>query len=171
MHNHEPTDYPCVFCKIVGAIVDSDPDRLPGEVLYHTGMATAILALGRWPNNPVDICVVPNAHFENLYDLPLEYAVPLHSLTRAMALSLKGVYACDGVSTRQHNEPAGGQDVWHYHVHVTPRYYQDQFYRSSLIDFPEADRLVHARRLREYVYSHLGEIFNTEKINAKESGE
>jgi len=37
-------------------------------------------------------------------------------------------YSCDGISTRQHNEPFGNQDVWHYHVHVFPRYENDNLY-------------------------------------------
>ena len=41
----------------------------------------------------------------------------------------------------QHNESAGDQDVWHYHVHVTPRFNLDNFYCTSKIDFPETERL------------------------------
>ena len=44
---------------------------------------------------------------------------------------MKAAFSCDGVSTRQHNEPAGYQEVWHYHLHVFPRYGADELYRSS----------------------------------------
>ena len=45
---------------------------------------------------------------------------------------LKEALACDGTSTRQHNEPAGNQhDMWHLHVHVFPRYDGDNLYASS----------------------------------------
>lgn len=50
------------------------------------------------------------------------------SATRALAL--KAALSCDGISTRQQNEPAGDQDVWHYHVHVFPRYADDGLYGS-----------------------------------------
>jgi histidine triad (HIT) family protein len=63
---------------------------------------------------------------------------------------MKQVYDCDGVSTRQHNEPAGNQDVWHYHLHVTPRYHGDRFYETMAIEktlmLPE-ERAWHAQRL------------------------
>jgi histidine triad (HIT) family protein len=155
MHNHEPKDYVCPFCRIV----QEARSRLRStawatDVIHQTDTATAFLGLGRWPRNPVDVLVVPNAHIENLYDLPLHYAPGLHHLTRAVALALKALYQCDGISTRQHNEPAGDQDVWHYHVHVTPRYRDDQFYRSHKIRFPEAERLNEARRLRDYIQNH-----------------
>ena len=68
-----------------------------------------------------------NEHFENIYDLPIHYALDIHRVARMTALALQRVYSCDGVSTRQHNEPAGNQDVWHYHVHVMPRYKDDQY--------------------------------------------
>ena len=41
---------------------------------------------------------------------------------------LKTAYRCEGTSTRQHNEPAGYQDVWHLHAHVFPRYPGDRLY-------------------------------------------
>ena len=44
---------------------------------------------------------------------------------------MKTAFGCPGVSTRQHNEPAGNQDVWHYHVHVFPRWHGDRLYGSE----------------------------------------
>jgi histidine triad (HIT) family protein len=38
---------------------------------------------------------------------------------------MRTAFACDGITTRQNNEPAGGQDVWHLHVHVIPRHDSD----------------------------------------------
>jgi histidine triad (HIT) family protein len=64
-------------------------------------------------------------------------------------LALKKAYACDGVSTRQHNEPAGGQDVWHYHLHVFPRFAGDDLYRSGYRETTPDERRPYADRLRE----------------------
>jgi len=41
---------------------------------------------------------------------------------------MKSSYKCDGISMRQHNEPAGNQDIWHYHLQVFPRYEGDNLY-------------------------------------------
>ena len=54
----------------------------------------------------------------------------------------------DGTSTRQHNEPAGNQDVWHYHVHLFPRYEGDALYASGRALMPVQDRARYAARLR-----------------------
>ena len=94
---------------------------------------------------------MPNQHFENLYDLPSQYAAPIFTAAQQLALALKTVYRCDGVSTRQHNEPAGNQEVWHYHLHVTARYAGDNFYaiytQAWQVMLP-AERAEHAQRLR-----------------------
>jgi histidine triad (HIT) family protein len=51
-------------------------------------------------------------------------------MTRRMALAIKLAWNPEGTSTRQHNEPAGNQHVWHYHQHVFPRYGDDNLYRQ-----------------------------------------
>jgi histidine triad (HIT) family protein len=84
-----------------------------------------------WPNNAGGLLVIPTAHFENLYEIPDRLGIPIQAAARRAALALKLAYSCDGVSTRQHNEPAGNQDVWHFHLHVFPRYVGDGLYGSS----------------------------------------
>ena len=83
-----------------------------------------------------------------MYSLHASLAGEIHELARRIALALKATDGCDGVSTRQHNEPAGNQEVWHYHLHVFPRYAGDGLYgaRKSLIDLDV--RLTQAERLR-----------------------
>lgn len=93
--------------------------------------------------------MIPNAHHENLYDLPAEYGHAVHYAVREIAVAMRATYGCDGISTRQHNEPAGGQDAWHYHVHVFPRYHGDNLYGSNPLPWfatgeqrwPYADKL------------------------------
>ena len=146
MHNHEPENYACPFCSNI----EHSKKSLEGtDVIYQDEIVTAFLGLDRWEKNPLDVLVVPNRHIENLYDLPLELAPALQQVTRQVAITLKGLTRCEGVSTRQHNEPAGGQDVWHYHVHVTPRFENDHFYENHKIPFPAEERLEMARALRE----------------------
>ena len=65
-------------------------------------------------------------HHENLYDLPDEVGHAVWDLTRQVAAAMREACDCAGISTRQHNEPAGGQDVWHLHVHVFQRYDDDR---------------------------------------------
>jgi histidine triad (HIT) family protein len=158
MHNHEPPNYTCPFCQILNQAKDSSEST---DVIFQNAHVTAFLGLGRWEKNPVDMLIVPNRHIENLYDLPMELVPALHQITRAVALALKTIYQSDGISTRQHNEPAGDQDVWHYHVHVTPRFIGDRFYDNHKVPFPEIGRLDAAKKLREYLTENRASLFQT----------
>ncbi|CAD6011181.1 HIT family protein [Agreia sp. COWG] len=89
-------------------------------------------------------------HVENLYDLEADDSRAVWQLTQQTAIALRAAYGCDGTSIRQHNEPAGGQDVWHLHVHVFPRWSGDELYRrdaeASWVSAKERER--YAARLR-----------------------
>ena len=93
---------------------------------------------------------MPNEHYENILDLPDDYTIEIHHVLRMISLAMKEVYSCDGISIRQHNEPAGYQDVWHYHVQITPHYTNDRFYtmyeERSLM--PAGERTIHAEKMR-----------------------
>jgi histidine triad (HIT) family protein len=100
------------------------------DIFYRDAHLTGLISLHSWQNNRGNAILIPNAHYENLYDLPDEIGARIHALARRVALAMKAAYGCDGISTRQHNEPAGNQDVFHYHLHVFPRYTGDNLYQS-----------------------------------------
>lgn len=116
-------------------------------------MAAAFIAPLWWPNNEGHVLIIPNAHFENIYELPRQYAHRIQDIAQQIAIAFKHVYRCDGVSTRQHNEPAGGQDVWHYHLHIFPRYVDDNLYSSQRTrEFaPPAKQQEYAEKLRKFL--------------------
>lgn len=96
------------------------------------------------------LIIIPNRHIESIYDLSSDISSKIHNLEKEIAIALKKVYQCDGVSSRQHNEPAGNQDVWHYHLHVFPRYKDDNLYMTEReLSIPEK-RAQYACKLREY---------------------
>jgi histidine triad (HIT) family protein len=143
--SHQPAGYACPFCELVAGGGDQD------SIVRRTGEATAFISRRWWPRNHGHVLVVPDAHHENLYDLPARYGHAVHDLVKEIAIAIRDAYGCDGTSTRQHNEPAGNQDVWHYHQHVFPRYAGDDLYWTRPYpDFVEPERRHHyARLLRE----------------------
>ncbi len=148
MYNHAPEDYVCPFCLIVKGIEHESVHSLQNDIVYRAREVTAFVGSHQWPNNHGNIIVIPNEHFENIYDLPVHFVPKMHEVAKAIALTFKLVYSCDGVSTRQHNELAGGQDVWHYHSHVTPRYQGDQLYTSQREFMPAIERAKHADQIK-----------------------
>ena len=151
MYNHEPKGYACPFCESLR--------EKPERIIARADGAAALLGLHRWGRSPVDILIIPVEHIENLYDLPVRLAPGIQAMTRAAALALKAVYGCEGVSTRQHNEPAGNQDVWHYHLHVFPRYTGDDLYKSEKVLIPMQEIKEETARLRAYFEAHWEGLF------------
>ena len=88
-------------------------------------------------------------HHENIYTLPDELAGRIAHMVRRVAVAIRTGYPCDGVTVRQNNEPAGGQDVWHLHTHVIPRYIGDGKYLGVPVRADDRDRARYAGRLRE----------------------
>jgi histidine triad (HIT) family protein len=150
MYNHAPENYACPFCLLIqGGTDDQRVYSVQSDIVYRDEAVTAFIGSHQWPNNHGNTIIVPNEHFENIYDLPLQYAQAIHRAAKLLALAMKAAYSCDGVSTRQHNEPAGNQDVWHYHLHVTPRYANDNFYSTQREFMSSEDRARHAEALKK----------------------
>jgi histidine triad (HIT) family protein len=143
MYNHAPPGYECFVCNVVAGDVG---DRV---VITENDEALAIVSRRVWANGPGHALVVPRTHYENLYDLVDSAALDISRLTRRIAIALKEAFACDGTSTRQHNEPAGNQDLWHLHVHVFPRYDGDDLYGAGYRDSTFEERRDFAARLQE----------------------
>ena len=130
VHTHEPEGYDCPFCRLQHG-VHSDRNA-PEDVVAVTGLAFARISPKWWPANDGAALVIPRPHHENLYDLPAEVGHAVWDLTQRVAVAMRSTYDCDGISIRQHNEPAGNQDVWHLHVHVFPRRADDRLYEQHL---------------------------------------
>ncbi|MAU09321.1 MAG: diadenosine tetraphosphate hydrolase [Anaerolineaceae bacterium] len=150
-YSHAPEDYQCAMCKIV-AHDSTGIYTQPQDIIFQMDVVTAFIGSHWWPRNKGHVIVIPNAHIENLYAMPFETGGHILAAARQVALALKAVYQCDGTSTRQHNEPAGYQEVFHYHLHVFPRYVGDELYISTYdryLTTPE-ERLPYAEKLRHY---------------------
>lgn len=148
MYNHAPENYICPFCLLVRGEENERLLSSPADIFYQDEHITALIASHKWTDQGGNAILIPNRHFENLYDLPDDLGVHFFSVTRRVALEMKRAYGCEGISIRQHNEPAGNQDVWHFHLHVFPRYSGDNLYGSQRILASPEERAACAARLR-----------------------
>jgi histidine triad (HIT) family protein len=148
VHSHEPPGYACPFCLLQRGITNGL--NAAGDVVAVTERAFARISPRWWPANPGHVLVIPRAHVESLYDIGPDDGHAVWDLTQKVAVAIRRAYGCDGVSTRQHNEPAGNQDVWHLHVHVFPRWDGDDLYasRPDRAWAPVEERAAYADRLR-----------------------
>jgi hypothetical protein len=103
---------------IISSLVYKAPAR-PSKVALSEFIERSELKSGCDDSNTRPTTV---QHYENIYEPPDVLGGPIQRAVRETTLAMKSAYGCDSISTRQHNEPAGNQDVWHFHIHVFPRY-------------------------------------------------
>ena len=106
-------DENCIFCKIAAG-------EIPSATLYEDDDFRVILDLG--PASKGHALILPKNHYRNLYDIDDEVASKAILLAKKMITKLTDVLNCDGYNIVQNNEEAAGQTVFHFHVHVIPRY-------------------------------------------------
>lgn len=109
-------DQECVFCRL---IADQSP-----LVAWSDGDVAVLPLRDQRPKNRGHMLVIPVRHIRNLHDCPVELAVPLFRNLRLVSQAVCHAFEADGTSVRQNNEPPG-QDVFHLHFHVIPRYTDD----------------------------------------------
>jgi len=76
--------------------------------------------------NPYKVLVIPHAHIESIYELNDELAASIFQVTAKIACAIRNVSHCDGLNLVQSNGKAGQQDVFHFHLHLVPRFTGDQ---------------------------------------------
>ncbi len=125
---HEPSNYTCPFCNwLAGHETD---EKRNSDIVYQDATVTAFIAPKWWVNNPGHVIIIPNTHSENIYCIDDEMLAAIAVTSKRIATAMRSRYGCTGTSTRQHNEPDGGQSVWHFHTHIFPRFPNDHLYRN-----------------------------------------
>src|SRR5438874_2895026 len=109
----------CPFCRFLAG--EEMPRNARTDIVWQDERTTAFISPKWWDASPGHVLVIPNEHFENLYEIPEDVLGAVYATAKRIACAFKATHGCEGTSTRQHNEPGGGQDVFHFHVHVYPR--------------------------------------------------
>lgn len=109
-------DNNCIFCKIANG-------EIPSKTLYEDEEFRVILDLA--PATKGHALILPKSHFKNLYELPDETAAKVMKLAKKMATTMTEKLGCDGFNIVQNNNEVAGQTVFHFHMHLIPRYEND----------------------------------------------
>lgn len=155
MYNHSPANYVCPLCQIAKG-EPTEKGSNEKDLIFRDETLTVFIAGKWWKSNPGHVIIIPNEHIENLYDMPDYIGHKIFDASKKVAIALKETYKCDGTSTRQHNEPAGNQDVFHFHLHVFPRYEGDDLYLNHADTYwPNAEeKKPYADKLKTYFSNH-----------------
>jgi len=93
--------------------------EFPCHKVYEDEHVLAFLDI--MPRSPGHTLVIPKAPARNILDIETEDYLHVARATHKIAAAAKKAFNADGVTIQQFNEPAGGQVVFHLHVHVMPR--------------------------------------------------
>lgn len=106
----------CIFCKIAAG-------EIPSKTLYEDDQFRVILDLA--PAAKGHALILPKDHYANLYELPDETAGDAMKLAKKMATVMTEKLGCQGFNLVQNNGELAGQTVFHFHMHLIPRYEDD----------------------------------------------
>lgn len=110
-------DNNCIFCKIANG-------DIPSKTLYEDEEFRVILDLA--PATKGHALILPKSHSKNLYELSEETAGKVMKLAKKMVTTMTEKLDCDGFNLVQNNNEVAGQTVFHFHMHLIPRYENDK---------------------------------------------
>lgn len=106
----------CIFCKITNG-------EIPSITIYEDELFRVILDRG--PASKGHALIIPKEHYEDIYDLSEELTAKAFVLAKKLTEKMTKALACDGFNIMQNNKEASGQTVFHFHIHLIPRYLND----------------------------------------------
>ena len=106
----------CIFCKLANGIFLTN-------TLYEDEDFRVILDIE--PATKGHALILPKKHYANIFELPEEYAGKVYKVAKNMAGKMQDALGFDGFNVLQNNGEAAGQTVFHFHMHLIPRYNND----------------------------------------------
>ncbi|GKV66978.1 MULTISPECIES: HIT family protein [Sporosarcina] len=103
----------CIFCNIVEG-------SIPGEKVYEDEHVIAFMDI--MPVTKGHVLLIPKTHRENLYEMTEDEAANLFKAAPRIAAALKEEFQPAGMNLLQNNGSFAGQSVYHFHMHLIPRY-------------------------------------------------
>jgi len=122
----------CVFCRIVAG-------QIPSTKVHEDEHTLAFMDLGQV--NPGHVLVAVKKHAANLFELDDTQAAAVARSSTRVARAIRDAFKPEGLSVYQANGKAAGQTVFHYHVHLLPRYEADGMELTWPVKNPPRDRL------------------------------
>ncbi len=125
----------CIFCRIITG-------EAPASMVYEDQVCVAFMDIH--PLNPGHLLVVPRVHAAGLANLPEQTGGRLFQVAQKLAAALRqSELRCEGINLFLADGTAAGQEVFHVHVHVLPRFTGDGFgFKRSPGSAPQPERQV-----------------------------
>ncbi len=134
----------CIFCRIAAGRLSSVP-------ILRTERVYAFLDIA--PVHYGHTLVIPQDHYENLLDLPDDLWLEMGQVCRQVARALQIAFQAEGFNLGMNNFPAAGQVVFHAHLHVIPRFYDDDLHLFPQGEYRPGEMLKVGQKLRQTLAS------------------
>jgi histidine triad (HIT) family protein len=131
----------CIFCAIIAG-------EIPAATVYEDEHVFAFMDIA--PANPGHTLVIPKQHYRNIFDMPIEVGTKIMQAAIPIANAIRDALNPDGLNLFQSNEAAGFQTVFHFHLHLIPRWEDDPLrlpWRPSEGDLEEINNV--ASKIRD----------------------
>ena len=117
-------DDQCIFCNLANG-------EIPTNTIYEDEDFRVILDAD--PASKGHALILPKEHYRNIYDLDPAIAAKIFPLAQKLAKHMTEVLHCDGFNILQNNNEVAGQSVFHFHLHLIPRYVDQP--NKNLLEF------------------------------------
>jgi histidine triad (HIT) family protein len=133
----------CIFCKIVNG-------DIPSAKVYEDEHVYAFLDISQVTKGHT--LVIPKVHKENIFELTADMAAPLFESVKKAADAIQAAFSPKGLNLLNNNGEAAGQTVFHYHIHLIPRYGSDDGFHPV---FKENDQSYELKEIAASISAHL----------------
>ena len=131
----------CIFCRIMAK-------QIPAAVVHEDEHTLAFMDIGQV--NPGHVLVAAKVHADNIYALDDVQAAALFRSAARVARAIRSAFSPEGLSLYQANGAAAGQTVFHFHMHLVPRYADDGMSLTWPVKNPPREKLEeNAAKIRE----------------------
>ena len=120
----------CIFCKLANGVFETNK-------IYEDEDFTVILDAA--PATRGHALILPKEHYANIYELDEEAAGKAFKLAKKMVAHMTEKLGCDGFNIVQNNGETAGQTVFHFHMHLIPRYKNDGAFIQWKPTSPDAE--------------------------------
>ena len=118
-------DSNCIFCKIVRG-------EIPAAKAYENDHVLAFLDISQVTKG--HILVIPKTHRQDIFEMEPDIAAQLFRTVPTIAKAVKKQPVVEGVNLLNNNGKTAGQTVFHYHMHIIPRYGQEDGFHPHFVD-------------------------------------
>jgi histidine triad (HIT) family protein len=158
-------NYKSPFSLFLQGIEAPPVESRRGDIVYESPEVLGVICSRQIPGHEGHTLVISKRQFESIFDLPTHIGQEVFAATQLVSKALPEAFRCDGVTVLQNNGQASDQTVFHYHVHVIPRWKGDNFLKLYA-SHSETQKLMPVDR-RADLALRLGAEVKRQSMNSK----